>query len=48
MAALLAITVFNPLIAALFAGFMLAGYVYFLLTAGQRERAASDPLLETR
>lgn len=48
VAALLAITVFNPLIAALFAGFMLAGYVYFLLTAGQRERAASDPLLEIR
>ena len=48
VAALLAIIVFNPIIAAIFAGLMLAGYVYFLLTAGQRERAAHDSLLETR
>jgi ethanolamine permease len=46
--ALGAITVFNPIIAAMFAGFMLAGYAYFLLTAAQRERAPADDLLGTR
>jgi len=48
VAALIAITLFNPLIAAMFAGFMLAGYVYFRFTGAQRERAPTDPLLETR
>ncbi len=48
VASLIAITVFNPIIAAMFAGFMLAGYIYFLLTASQRTRAASDPMLESR
>lgn len=45
-AALLAITVFNPAIAVVFAAFLAAGYVYFRATGAQRNRAAADPLLD--
>ncbi|MDD3650447.1 ethanolamine permease [Immundisolibacter sp.] len=43
---LLAMAWFNPLIGALFAGFMVVGYVYFQLTAHQRAKAPADALLE--
>ncbi len=43
--ALVAITLFNPVIAALFGGLMAAGYAYFRLTGAQRARAAHDSML---
>jgi ethanolamine permease len=43
---LLAMAWFNPLIGALFVGFMGVGYVYFQLTAHQRAKAPADALLE--
>lgn len=36
---------FNPVIGAIFLGFMAAGYAYFSLTAMQRSRAPADALL---
>jgi len=36
---------YNPLIAGLFAGFLLLGYVYFRMTAHQRDAAAPDAMI---
>ena len=38
---------YNPLIAALFAGFLLVGYVYFRMTGHQRDAAAPDALFDS-
>lgn len=37
---------FNPLIAAIFAALMLAGYLWFLLTKNQRDNAPHDAMLQ--
>jgi ethanolamine permease len=43
---LVALTWFNPLMAAWYLGFLGIGYLYFLATRAQRERAPSDSLIE--
>jgi len=42
---LLAMLWFNPVIGALFFAIMLAGYLYFLATKAQRDRAPQDSML---
>ena len=42
---LLAMLWFNPVIGALFVAFMLVGYLYFLATKAQRDRAPQDSML---
>jgi len=42
---LLAMLWFNPVIGALFFAIMLVGYIYFLATKAQRDRAPQDTML---